>query len=108
MTEIGPDCFFYSDNVIIRCNSGSYAERYAKENNLKYVIMAQKMGDADGDGEITFSDVTDAFEIVLNTGNPLPVDMKEEYMIYMDMDDDGYVTANDAALINEKAKRKTE
>lgn len=51
VTEIGDDVFADCDNLTIHCNKNSYAEQYAKENNIKYEIIK----------EYTVSYVVDAF-----------------------------------------------
>lgn len=59
VTSIASDAFLYSTNVAISCNSGSYAETYAKKNGIPYTIL--------DDGEVpsdqgVFSDVpSDAY-----------------------------------------------
>ncbi len=38
MTSIGDYAFYKCDSLSVLCKSNSYAEQYAKENNIKYVI----------------------------------------------------------------------
>ena len=38
VTSIGDDAFYKCDSLSVLCKSNSYAEQYAKENNIKYVI----------------------------------------------------------------------
>jgi hypothetical protein len=38
--HIGDDAFYNCENLTLRCYSGSYAERYAKENNIPYKYIA--------------------------------------------------------------------
>ena len=39
VTEIGESAFNNCPNVTIKCPSGSYAEQYAKENNIPYTLI---------------------------------------------------------------------
>ena len=43
VTEIGEDAFGFTDPVTINCYSGSYAEKYAKENGLNYKLIDEKL-----------------------------------------------------------------
>ena len=38
VTTIGDYAFDGCKSLIIQCNSGSYAEKYCKKNNIKYLI----------------------------------------------------------------------
>jgi len=38
VTSIGDHAFYKCDSLLVLCKSNSYAEQYAKENNIKYVI----------------------------------------------------------------------
>lgn len=41
VTEIGRWAFSGCKNLIIRCRTGSYAEQYAKENEIEYVTTEE-------------------------------------------------------------------
>ena len=41
VTEIGGWAFSGCKNLIIRCRTGSYAEQYAKENEIEYVTTEE-------------------------------------------------------------------
>ena len=43
VTSIGEKAFFLCGNLTIECHSGSYAEQYAKENQLKYKLIESEM-----------------------------------------------------------------
>ena len=62
VTEIAETAFDRSDNLVIYCYAGSYAEEYATAHDIPYVLIGEMMtillGDADGDGEISILDVT--------------------------------------------------
>ena len=38
VTTIGEYAFYDCDSLTIQCNSGSYAEKYCKKNNIKYLV----------------------------------------------------------------------
>lgn len=63
MTQIAPDAFEGSDELVIYCTKDSYALRYAIENGISYVITDAELvtyirGDCDGDGDVLIVDVT--------------------------------------------------
>ena len=41
VTQIGWSAFSGCKNLIIRCRTGSYAEQYAKENEIEYVTTEE-------------------------------------------------------------------
>ena len=58
VTSIGEGVFYgCSSNLTIYGKAGSYAEAYAKENNIPFVAVP--VGDVDGDGEVTADDALD-------------------------------------------------
>ena len=38
VTSMGDYVFYYCENIMIQCNRNSYAEEYAKKNNIPYKI----------------------------------------------------------------------
>lgn len=58
--NIDSTAFENSENVVIHCFSGSYAQQYAEENGISYQLRdyTYLSGDADGDGKITILDAT--------------------------------------------------
>ena len=56
--QIEASAFFGSDNVTIRGYAGSYAETFAKENEIPFeAITEQTAGDMNGDGAVNLKDV---------------------------------------------------
>jgi hypothetical protein len=39
VTSMGDYVFYYCENIMIQCNRNSYAEEYAKKNNIPYKII---------------------------------------------------------------------
>ena len=61
VTEIGESAFSGCNDLVIYARNDSYAIEYAKENGIEYVrtnVMTFLLGDVDGDGEITITDVS--------------------------------------------------
>nr|WP_316621754.1 leucine-rich repeat protein [uncultured Ruminococcus sp.] len=61
VTTIHEDAFKGSNNVVIYCYSNSAAHHFAEAKGIDYVLLDAYtfiLGDADGDGEVTVSDVT--------------------------------------------------
>lgn len=59
VTEIADTAFAGCDNLLIVCNSDSYAAQYAEANGLNYVTSDNfVVGDADGNGSVTIRDAT--------------------------------------------------
>ena len=61
---IAVNAFDQCDKLVIYCYENSYAHQYAIDNDIPYVLLDVEptcvylLGDADGDNEITISDVT--------------------------------------------------
>ena len=59
MTSISPVAFSNDPNLILGVWYGSYAHQYAIDNNIRYTLLdGVKLGDVDGDGDITITDAT--------------------------------------------------
>ena len=64
VTTIHEDAFRQSDNVVIYCNTDSYAHEFAEAKSIPYILLDSPntvrflLGDADNDGVVTISDVT--------------------------------------------------
>ncbi|MBQ6336115.1 MAG: leucine-rich repeat protein [Ruminococcus sp.] len=61
VTEIGETAFSGCNNLVIYVKNNSYAIEYAKEKGVEYVrmnVVTFLLGDVDGDGEITITDVS--------------------------------------------------
>ncbi|WP_407382444.1 leucine-rich repeat protein [Ruminococcus sp.] len=74
--RIAANAFDGCDEVVVYCRTGSLAHRYAVENTLSYVLtdaepvtVTYRIGDADGDGNISILDVT----VILRKLADLPV-----------------------------------
>ena len=59
VTSISPVAFSNDPNLILGVWYGSYAHQYAIDNNINYTLLdGVKLGDVDGDGDITITDAT--------------------------------------------------
>ena len=59
VTEIAISAFYQSPNLTIYCYEGSYAQQYAEERDIPYVlIQTYETGDVDRDGALSITDVT--------------------------------------------------
>lgn len=59
LNSIAANAFDSDENLTLGVWYGSYAYQYAKDNNVSYILLdGVKLGDADGDGRISISDVT--------------------------------------------------
>ena len=64
VTEIADTAFESDENLVIYCNTESYAHQYAEAKGIEYVLIdapfdvSYMVGDADGDGKITILDAT--------------------------------------------------
>ncbi len=96
---IGEWAFAQSEKATLYVNSGSYAEDYAKTNEVKYDYITTEnpgtvVGDANGDGEITAYDARVALKLAASGKTPTA-----EELLVMDINSDGSVTAIDARNI---------
>jgi len=100
VTIIGSDIFEgCSENIILMVFSGSYAEDYAKENNLNYSILEKEpvYGDVDGNDIVDSQDAALVLSKVLNLSFEFPTPKSNA-----DVSGDGCVTAYDASNILQK------
>ena len=59
ITYIAPNAFEGDTELILGVWYGSYAHQYAIDNNINYTLLdGVKLGDVDGDGDITITDAT--------------------------------------------------
>ena len=64
VTAIHEDAFCSSENVMIYCNTDSYAHEFSEAKGISYILLDSPntvrflLGDADNDGIVTISDVT--------------------------------------------------
>ena len=91
VTSIGYDAFSRCTSLTIHGYSGSYAETYAKNNNIPFVaIFNSKIGDIDGDGEKTILDY-----LVLKMYLSGSCNLEGKALNYADINSDGTVDAFD-------------
>ena len=52
-------CFTVLENIILGVHEGSYAQEYAQNRGISYIVLETiKLGDANGDGYVNVNDVT--------------------------------------------------
>lgn len=58
---IGADAFEFCKKLTIKCYENSYAQDYAEENGIKYLLIDEErlVGDINNDGKIDVNDVTE-------------------------------------------------
>lgn len=58
---IGADAFEFCEKLTIKCYENSYAQYYAEENGIKYLLIDEErlVGDINNDGKIDVNDVTE-------------------------------------------------
>lgn len=58
---IGADAFGFCEKLTIKCYENSYAQYYAEENGIKYLLIDEErlVGDINNDGKIDVNDVTE-------------------------------------------------
>ncbi len=103
VTSIGNDAFLNcGKDLTIRGNYGSYAEKYAKDNNITFEENPLIIGDVNDDGAINVRDSVYIMRyIVLQSGYEIP----ENTPIFKraDVNGDGKVDVTDASLIQKYA-----
>lgn len=100
--SIGYDAFCGYNNLTIYGYSGSFAESYARDNNIKFVALGEgddkpvgtKIGDTNGDGKVTIADATQIQKHLANI-----VTLKGAELEAADTNGDGKVTIADATQI---------
>lgn len=95
VTSIASNAFRNSPNVTIKGSYGSYAEEYAKANNIPFNgISNYKIGDVNMDGNIDISDATCVQKIITGIIKPTA---QQNYLA--DYNQDGDITVVDATQI---------
>lgn len=95
VTSIASNAFRNSPNVTIKGNYGSYAEEYAKANNIPFNgISAYDVGDVNMDGGINILDATLVQKYVVGI-----VELSAEQKHLADYNNDGDITVVDATEI---------
>lgn len=95
VTEIGKWAFDLCDNLTISCYKETYAEKYAIENNIPFVLLEETVttyGDASGDGSVNLSDVTILLQAIAKWDVTLNNDAA-------DVNCDGSVNLSDVTLL---------
>ena len=100
VTEISDNAFEGCDKLVIYCNKGSYAHRYAADKNIPYVLLDAGseeyiLGDTDGNGDV---DVVDATWLQRYAAL-MDVSIIEETVMHGDVDGDGDPSVVDATFI---------
>ena len=95
VTSIASNAFRSSPNVTIKGSYGSYAEEYAKANNIPFEgISAYDVGDVNMDGGIDILDATLVQKYVAGI-----VELSAEQKHLADYNNDGDITVVDATGI---------
>ena len=95
ITYIAPNAFDDDDNITLGVFKGTYAHQYAKDKNLRYILIdGPKSGDANGDGMV---DILDSTEIQKFAAEK--IELTEEQFELADINDDGFVDVIDALLV---------
>ena len=95
VTSIASNAFRNSPNVTIKGSYGSYAEEYAKANNIPFNgISNYKIGDVNMDGKIDISDATLVQKYVVGI-----VELSTEQKHLADYNSDSNITVVDATQI---------
>lgn len=92
VTEMGDYVFSNTDTLTIYCEDGSYAQEYAKNKNIKYVLKLS--GDTETDGEVNIKDATaiQKYLAEIVAFSPMQKDVA-------DFNSDGKITIADATAI---------
>ncbi|MCQ2513877.1 MAG: leucine-rich repeat protein [Ruminococcus sp.] len=94
ITYIAPNAFYGAGNATILCSEGSYAQQYAIEKGLNYVLLNGKLADVNFDDKI---DIIDATLIQKSLIGLTDLDVAQKY--YADVNGDGVVSVDDATEI---------
>ena len=97
VTEIDETAFNDSDNVVIKCYHGSYAETFALENNIACSYINPMWGDANDDGKVNIRDVTTIQYYKIGK-----MDLTNYGQMCADVNHDGSISIRDVTLIQMK------
>ena len=95
VTAIDPTAFYNDPNLTLGVWFGSYGHEYAQSHNIPYILLdSVLLGDANGDGNVNISDVTDIQRAVaeMDTFD----DLRQKAA---DINGDGVVTIDDATFL---------
>lgn len=93
-TVIDATAFSNSPNLTFYCKSGSDAEQFATDNSFTVETITSILGDADGSGLISISDVT-----AIQKHRAKVSVLDDIKLLYADVNGDGDVTIRDATTI---------
>ncbi len=100
VTDIDSNAFYGCDNVTISCNSGSFAEQFAKEYGIPYVTSGSNvnptgiLGDVNGDNKVTAKDSMQIQRYAVKL-----ISLDEDQLKLADVDGDNKVGNKDALNI---------
>jgi hypothetical protein len=95
ITVIQDNAFDGCTSLVIRCYYNSCAHIFAQSHNIPYILLdSVLLGDANGDGYVNISDVTDIQRAVAEIGTLDDLRKKAA-----DVNGDGVVTIDDATLL---------
>ena len=99
VTSIAANAFKNCGKLVIYCNEGSYAQAYAEEQNIPYLLIREyKLGDANLDGTVSIRDVT-TIQLYRAGLMDLPTFRGKSFA---DVTKDGKVNIRDATMIQMK------
>jgi hypothetical protein len=94
VTAIDSTAFDNDDDIVIQCYRDSYAQQYARDNSIKYIVLDPAKGDANCDGNFNISDATAVQKYKAGL-----INLPEPGLGSGDVNGDGQVTVRDATLI---------
>ena len=95
VTDINPTAFYNDTNLTLGVWFGSYGYDYAKAQNIPYILLdSVLLGDANGDGNVNISDVTDIQRVVAEMDTLDDLRKKAA-----DINGDGVVMIDDATFL---------
>ena len=95
ITVIRENAFVGCTNLVIRCYYDSCAHNFAKSHNIPFILLdSVLLGDANGDGNVNISDVTDIQRAVAEMDTLDDLRKKAA-----DVNSDGVVTIDDATFL---------
>ncbi|WP_316630668.1 leucine-rich repeat protein [uncultured Ruminococcus sp.] len=98
VTSIDPTAFDGCEDLVIYCNSGSYAHEFAEENQITHVLLdtdnGYYLGDVDNNRAVEILDITFIQRSLANMTIP------DDYNIeHGDIDGDNQITSTDNAIM---------
>ena len=100
VTSISDSAFKNCNKLVIYCNEGSYAQSYAMDNKIPYLLIREyQLGDANLDGSVNIRDVTYIQLYRAGLIDSIPTFRGRNYA---DVTKDGKVNIRDATMIQLK------